>query len=160
MFLVDTSVWIGYLRQSYRQPVRWFEEILDRDLPFGITGAVFHEVLQGADSEASFKKLREFLGSQRFYHPVDPVESHAEAAAIYFRCRRAGVTVRSTIDCWIARIAIENDLLLLHDDRDFDFIASVVPELHLYEGRFGSEPSSEVHEEAASYDGEPATGES
>lgn len=156
MFLVDTSVWIGYLRKSYRQPVRWFEEILERDLPFGITGAVYQEVLQGADSEASFNKLHEFLGSQRFYHPADPVESYVEAARIYFQCRRAGITVRSTVDCWIARIAIENDLLLLHDDRDFDFIASAVPELQLYEGRLGSEPSSEVHEAAAGYDDEPA----
>lgn len=159
MFLVDTSVWIGYLRQSYRQPVSWFEEILERDLLFGLTGAIYQEVLQGADSEASYEKLRRFLGTQRFYHPADPVASYDAAAAIYFRCRRAGVTVRSTIDCWIAQIAIENNLLLLHDDRDFDFIASVVPELQLYEGRLGSDLSSEVHEDVASYD-EPVTGAS
>ncbi len=152
MFLIDTSVWIGYLRQSYRQPVQWFEEILERDLPFGLTGAVYQEVLQGADSEASFNKLQEYLGSQRFYGPADPVESYVEAARIYFRCRRAGVTVRSTADCWIAQIAIENGLLLVHDDRDFDFIASVVPELELYEGRLGGGTSSEVHESVASYD--------
>lgn len=40
--------------------------------------------------------------------------------------------MRSTIDCLVAQIAIENDLLLLHSDRDFDDIASVVTELQIF----------------------------
>jgi predicted nucleic acid-binding protein len=54
--------------------------------------------------------VSEYLGSQTFYHPRDPVESHREAALIYFRCRQAGVTIRSALDCLIARVAIEHDL--------------------------------------------------
>jgi hypothetical protein len=50
---------------------------------------------------------------------------------MYFDCRRAGVTIRSATDCLIARIAIEHGLLLLHDDRDFDKMAEVVPDLTL-----------------------------
>jgi predicted nucleic acid-binding protein len=38
-----------------------------------------------------------------------------------------GVTVRSTIDCLIAAQALENGATLLHDNRDFDRIASVRP---------------------------------
>jgi predicted nucleic acid-binding protein len=71
-----------------------------------------------------------YLGSQHFYHPRDPIESYREAALIYFR-RRAGITIRSSVDCLIARVAIEHDLLLLHDDRDFEAMARVVPELTL-----------------------------
>ena len=41
MFLIDTSVWIDYLRQRQTQPAIWFEEILDRDYPFGITGVIY-----------------------------------------------------------------------------------------------------------------------
>ena len=37
--------------------------------------------------------------------------------------------MRSTIDCLIARIAIEHSLVLMHNDRDFDFIAGVEPTL-------------------------------
>jgi len=51
------------------------------------------------------------------------VSRSGEAARLYFVCRRKGVTVRSTIDCLIAAIAIEHKALLLHDDRDFDAIA-------------------------------------
>jgi len=54
-----------------------------------------------------------------------------EAARIYGACRAAGVTIRSSVDCLIARIAIEHDLALLHDDRDFEDIARVVSELRL-----------------------------
>ena len=75
--------------------------------------------------------MSEYLGSQPFYHPRDPVESYREAALIYFRCRRAGVTVRSAIDCLIARIAIEHEVIVLHDDRDFENMAGVIPELIL-----------------------------
>jgi predicted nucleic acid-binding protein len=53
----------------------------------------------------------------------------ASAARIYSRCRKAGFTIRSTIDCLIAQIAIEQELPLLHSDRDFDQIAAIVPEL-------------------------------
>ena len=66
----------------------WFEEILDRDYPFGITGVIYQEILQGADSEASYQRLGDYFGTQVFYHPLDPVVSHAGAAELYFRCRR------------------------------------------------------------------------
>ena len=105
--------------------------MLDRGYPVGLTGAIYQEVLQGVSSRGEFDRLSEYLGSQTFYHPRDPVESRREAALIYFRCRQAGVTFRSAIDCLIARIAIEHDLVLLHDDQDFENMAGVIPELTL-----------------------------
>lgn len=131
MYLVDTSVWIRYLRDEENEATRRLAEIEVRGQPFGITGVIYQEVLQGAASRAKFDYLAEYLGSQTFYHPVDPVESFREAARMYFDCRRAGVTIRSAIDCLIARIAIEHGLILLHDDRDFEKMAEVVPDLDL-----------------------------
>ena len=78
-----------------------------------------------------FERVSDYLGSQTFYHPQDPVESYKEAARMYFDCRRAGIIIRSAIDCLIARTAIEHDLLLLHDDRDFENMAGAIPELSL-----------------------------
>ncbi|MFM6409235.1 MAG: PIN domain-containing protein, partial [Microcystis sp.] len=46
-------------------------------------------------------------------------------ARIYYDLRRQGLTVRSPIDCCIAQAALENDLLLIHNDRDFETIAQV-----------------------------------
>jgi predicted nucleic acid-binding protein len=132
VFLVDTSVWIDYLRGIRNEPVAKFERILTEDHPFGITSLIYQEVVQGADSDASLARLDRYLRSQVFYHPLDPLESYAEAARLYFRCRRAGFTLRSTIDCLIAQIAIENNLLLLHNDRDFEFLAQVASDLRIY----------------------------
>ncbi len=80
-----------------------------------------------------------------------PAESYAEAARLYFRCRRAGVTLRSTIDCLIAQVAVEHDLLIVHHDRDFDLLAGVAPEVRLYCGGLTTSPPDTVHEPAASY---------
>lgn len=131
MYLVDTSVWIDYMRDIENDVTERLDEIQEHGLPFGITALVYQEVLQGAASPAKFDYLAEFMNAQYFYHPEDPIESYREAARIYFDCRRAGVTIRSAIDCLIARIAIENDLYLLHNDRDFERMAEVVDELKL-----------------------------
>lgn len=133
MILVDTSVWIDYLRGSKTRAIQTLDQMMHDEMPFAITGIVYQEILQGADSDKSYSRLTEYFGTQRFLHPIDPVESHALAAEIYMRCRHAGVTIRSTIDCLIAQIAIEHGVGLLHDDRDFLQMASVVSELKLVE---------------------------
>lgn len=152
MFLVDTSVWIDYLRMVRNDPVARFEEILAHGYPYGITGVIYQEVLQGADSEKSFARLEEYLSTQEIYEPADLLVTYTEAARIYLRCRRAGITIRSTVDCLIAQIAIENDLVLLHNDRDFEFIGSVIPGLRLFSTYLSPGPSTAgVHEPAATY---------
>jgi predicted nucleic acid-binding protein len=132
MFLVDTSVWIDYLRQKNNSAVSYFQALLDEEIPLGITGVIYQEILQGAATKSDFNKLVDYLGSQRFYHVKDNLLSYQSAANIYFNCRRKGITIRSTIDCLIAQIAIENNLVLLHNDQDYEQIATIVPSLKLY----------------------------
>ena len=48
-----------------------------------------------------------------------------DASRIYFDLRRTGKTIRSSLDCCIAQLAIENKCTLLHNDRDFETIATV-----------------------------------
>ena len=50
-------------------------------------------------------------------------DTYIHAVDIYRECRKKGFTIRKTIDCLIAAIAIENNLALLHNDRDFSNIA-------------------------------------
>ncbi|RLA59144.1 MAG: hypothetical protein DRR04_09255, partial [Gammaproteobacteria bacterium] len=54
---------------------------------------------------------------------------HGKAARIYYDCRRTGITVRSSVDCLIAQCALENELVLLHQDRDYINMQSHIPEL-------------------------------
>lgn len=130
-YLVDTSAWLDYLRGRDTDAAKFVGRVLDEDIPFGITAVIYQEILQGAAAEKDFEELASYFGTQRLYHPGDPVDSYREAALIYFRCRKAGVTIRSTIDCLIARTAIENELALVHNDRDFSHMEEVISELRL-----------------------------
>ncbi|TKB82688.1 MAG: PIN domain nuclease [Nitrospira sp.] len=131
MYLVDTSVWLDFFRNRRSAAVVRFETLLDQGIPFGISGLIYQEVLQGAASEEDFSSLAAYLGTQKFYHPFDPIESYRKAAGLYVRCRRRGVTIRSTADCLVAQIAIEHRLTLLHHDRDYVHMATVVNDLKL-----------------------------
>ncbi len=130
-YLVDTSVLIGYLGGSSNEAVERFHEVISLDIPFGITAIVYLEVLQGARSQAAFEELDTFLNDQIFYDPRDLITTHRDAAHLYFRCRRHGISPRSVADCLIAAIAIEHELVLLHDDRDYVAMERVIPELRL-----------------------------
>lgn len=132
MYLVDTSVWVDYLRGKATPRVRTLKELLVGDEIVGVAPVILQEVLQGADSDERFEKWRKYFAGLCCYAPGDAVESHVAAARLYQSCRRAGKTPRSSNDCLIARIAVENALVLLHDDRDFEAIAAVIPELRLY----------------------------
>jgi predicted nucleic acid-binding protein len=126
LILVDTSVMIDYLTGNENDALYKFQYILDNNIPFGINPFIYQEVLQGVRNEKEFDKVKKYLDTQRFYSLKDEKESFASAAKIYFRCRKKGITVNSTIDCLIAQTTIENNLYLLHNDSDFDNIAKVV----------------------------------
>ncbi len=130
-YLVDTSVWIEFLNGKPGPAVDQLKTWLMVGKVVGLTATIYQEILQGAASEAHFQKFQTYFSQQPFYHPLDPVASFAEAARIYFLCRRRGLTIRSTTDCLIARVAIEHNLVLLHNDRDFESMATVIPALRL-----------------------------
>jgi predicted nucleic acid-binding protein len=127
MILVDSSVLIDFFKgNENNDQCSKFETILTRNIPFGINSVIYQEVLQGARTDKEYKLLNEYLMTQTFYHLRDPIQSYAEAASIYILCRKKGITVRSTIDCIIAQTAIEHDLHLLHNDKDFDAMAKAI----------------------------------
>jgi predicted nucleic acid-binding protein len=127
--LVDTSVWIDFIRGRPTAVVERLRMVLDRGVAAAITPLVYQEVLQGASDERAYRDYQAFLSTQPFLHPLDAIVTSERAARLYFECRRIGLTIRSSIDCLIAQIAVEHDVLLLHDDRDFDRIAKVAPQL-------------------------------
>lgn len=79
------------MRESETEGATRFGKALDRNIPFGITGVIYQEVLQGAATGADFERLAEYLGTQRFYEPRDPLESYREAARLYFHRRSSGL---------------------------------------------------------------------
>jgi predicted nucleic acid-binding protein len=147
MYLVDTSVWIDYLRDRVDNlAVQRFVDILDEGMPFGLNGLICQEILQGASSKAAFDELADYLSTQRFYSLLDEREGHQLAAALYFNCRRKGITIRNTVACLIARTAIEHDLILLHNDTDYVHLAKIFPALKIYPTTMDTSPAYVLHE--------------
>jgi predicted nucleic acid-binding protein len=132
MVLVDTSILMDYLRGADNDAVDRFQQILDNNIPFGISPLTYLEVLQGTRTEKDFATVKSYLETHRFFGLLDEKESYAAAARIYFDCRKKGITINSTVDCLIAQTAIENDLALLHNDADFNRMRRVAP-LKIYE---------------------------
>jgi len=135
MILLDTSVLIDYLKDTKNAATNTLDEIIDNNLTYGICDYVYQELLQGTKTEKEFKKLKEYLETLPFYYLNYGKESFEKAALLNFKCRRAGVTIRSTIDLLIAEIAIENNLYLLHNDANFDNMAKKVTELKIYQAK-------------------------
>ena len=124
MILVDTSVWIEILRDRQGIVVRAFRDTVKDDLVV-LTRFTQLELLQGAKDEHEWRGLEEYLSSQYYLEAIE--DTWVQAARIYFELRRTGKTVYSPIDCCIAQIALENDATLLHQDHDFEVIASIRP---------------------------------
>jgi hypothetical protein len=132
MILVDTSVLIGYFKETKGIPYEKMDYIIDADIPYGICNYIYQELLQGVRSQKEYKILKEHLDSLPFYDLRFGKQSFENAALMYITCRKNGITIRSTLDLIIAEIALENDLYLLHDDADFTNISKVHKGLKIY----------------------------
>jgi predicted nucleic acid-binding protein len=117
LIIVDTTVWVDYLRGAHNPETEWLEVEADRKR-LGLTDLILCEVLQGVRSEPEFSQVRSQL--ERFALFETGGEGLAIAAANnYRRIREQGITVRKTIDCLIATFCLTNGHALLHRDRDF-----------------------------------------
>jgi len=123
VILVDSSVWIEFFRRDSDLDLE-----ASLDLEEVVTCLqVVQEVLQGFDDQRSYLLARDAL----FAFPV--VESplsedvHLLAVDLYRSARRAGLTIRSSVDCLIGACALRNSLTVAHHDRDFDALARVSP---------------------------------
>ena len=132
MILVDTSVLISYFKGIDNEGTGKFEQILTSNIPFGINNFIYQELLQGVSNEKDFNKLKDYLETQRFYELQNGRRSYEDAAKMFYKCRKTGFTIKSTIDFLIAQTAIENNLLLLHADSDFIHISKIIKELKIY----------------------------
>jgi predicted nucleic acid-binding protein len=88
---------------------------------------IIQEVLQGFRDETAFRTAREAMLALPIVESPLRVDLFLDAVGLYRAARRAGLTVRSGVDCLIAACAIRHDLTLLHRDRDFPALATVSP---------------------------------
>lgn len=126
MILVDSSVWVEFLRSTGSPVNLRVRAELEASAPLACTDPVLMEILAGARDDADREKLRRFLYGLEFL-PVEGPADYEAAAELYRLCHRGGETPRKLTDCLIATVAIRNEVELLCEDADFLAIARHAP---------------------------------
>ena len=118
MTIVDTTVWIDYLRGAANPHTDWLDRELNRQR-LGLTDLILCEILQGIGGDSTFIRVRRDLSKFEIFDTGG--EDLAVAAARNYRFLRArGQRVRKTIDCLIATFCLTEKHSLLHRDHDFE----------------------------------------
>jgi len=125
MVLIDTSVWIDFFR--YPTPTDQVIKLKDalNYQKVVICDVILIEILQGIRDENQYLLTKNYLLDITCL-PISQ-STYIAAAQIYRHLHSVGFTIRKPIDCLIAAVALEQQCLLLHNDRDFDPIANHFP---------------------------------
>ena len=118
MILVDSSVWIDYLRGLPTPHTDKLDTLLGAT-PLAIGDLILTEVLQGCGTDKEFNEVKRTLGALHLVTLGGP-EVAVEAARNFRKLRSLGITVRKTVDTVIATRCILDRHELLHNDRDFE----------------------------------------
>ena len=118
--IVDTSAWIESFRPAGENELKETVRQLISEGKILLPGIIETEILRGTKSKKEYQMLDEVLGGLTYL----PVEDSfwGRLAKFSFDLFRAGVTVPLT-DTYVAFLAIENDVPILHRDTHFDLIA-------------------------------------
>lgn len=118
MILVDSSVWIDFLRGIETwQSLRARELIDERQI--GTADLILAEVLQGAGSNRDFNFIRALMSELPLIE-IGGRDVAIQSARNYRLLRQRGITIRKTTDALIATRCIVERIPLLYSDRDFD----------------------------------------
>lgn len=125
--IFDTSVWINFSKGIENPQALMLEDYLKNSprLIF-LTPTILQEFLMGLRTEKDIFKYQSQFSYLNLLKP-DWEKTSISAAKLYFDLRKKGVTSRKSTDCLIAQIAIENNVLLVHNDTDFELIAQNSP---------------------------------
>jgi predicted nucleic acid-binding protein len=116
--LVDTTVWVDFFNDRNAPHVQTLEHLVADEEDICTCGVILAEVLQGIREDTDYSRTLSRFDSFLFL-PMDR-RTFVKAAELYRSLRRRGITIRKTVDCMIAAVAIEHSIPLLHNDKDFD----------------------------------------
>lgn len=117
--LVDTSVWAEFLNGTDSPEARAVDRLLAGEDDVCTCGLVAAEVFQGI--KRNREELEAFFRKMTFLEPAG-IDTYLKAADLHRTLRRRGITIRSTIDCFLAVLAAENRCDMLFRDRDLKHI--------------------------------------
>jgi hypothetical protein len=115
--LVDTSVWVDFFTGYHSPEAESLARLIEDEAEIVTCGLVVAEFFQGIRDRRSLNTLHTFFLDMPLLQPKEP-ETYSGAAGLYRELRARSVSVRSTVDCVIARLAEEGGTLLLAKGRD------------------------------------------
>jgi predicted nucleic acid-binding protein len=124
LILIDTSAFIEFLNHTISPFDKELEHLISNEEDLALADITITEILQGIKDGKEFNEIKKSLMAFPIYS-LKGVDSYIAAAELYRKCRKNGFTIRSTIDLLISQIALENNLILLHNDNDFNNIANL-----------------------------------
>jgi len=119
--IIDTSVWIDYFNNVINDKTNAADRLLENRNVI-ILPVILQEILQGIKDRETFDSIKGLLLSLEFLHH-DAIETAIDAALLYRFLKAKGITVRKPNDCLLAVICINNNIAILHNDKDFNNIA-------------------------------------
>ncbi len=119
MILVDTSVWIDFFNGYQSGEEQVLKSLLQAEEDICLAGIHVMEIFQGIKQKEDILKTERYL--KKFLVFIPDLEMYFLASLIFNACQKKSRTVNSA-DCLIAAVAIENNLVLLHKDKDFEYI--------------------------------------
>lgn len=124
MILIDASAFVEFLNRTGSRADILIEQLIRNDDEIALADVTLTEILQGIINDREYRDVKASLLTFLILSLKSP-ESCIATAELHRKCRKKGLTIRSTIDLLIAQIALEHRATLLHNDRDFDAIAQV-----------------------------------
>lgn len=118
MVLIDTTIWIDFFANKDTPQVSVLELLLSEGEDVCTCGIVLTEVLQGVRNDRMYRKIKTYFNNL-IYLPMNK-STFVKSADMYRSLRKNGITIRKSLDCMIAAVAIDHHAQLLHNDRDFD----------------------------------------
>lgn len=120
--LVDTSIWINYLKGQKSQFSDKVDEILTSSVII-VPKVAIAELIKGAKSEKEIKAIEQLLEA---FHIIDSTRNTwIKAGKLSFSLKRSGITI-NLVDCYIAILSIENNCKIFSIDEHFSVIKDFI----------------------------------
>lgn len=124
MIVLDSTVLIDLLRDRTGKARAHLDARIGAQA-IAFTRMTQFEVMRACRDQRQWERMGRYFDAHPFLEAGN--QTWHGAARIVFDLKRKGKTISSTIDCVIAQIVIENERLILHNDADFEAIATIRP---------------------------------
>lgn len=132
--LLDTSVWIEYLRDTGSRACQEVARLLEEPSAIVTSPPIVMELLAGATSDAALAQLEQLTAALPVLRLDQDTDFHAAARA-YRLGRQRGLTVRGHVDCLLAVVAQRTGAVLVHRDGDLEALAGCLRGLSTHDLR-------------------------